>query len=182
MRRRRSVRSGRKPRLWSFDNIQKFLCEPLFTTNRIKKTRTNYCLEIEMKNRIVSLWDMIKLSDNEELSESYIRYICGIDAERQYKHQEIVDIQCLLNVIQISAENCAGFLYGYVVPQLNKEFDLLKITDKACVNIELKSGDVSVEKIKRQLVQNAHYLKLLNKSTLQLFLFVFSLFLNIIFN
>lgn len=127
-----------------------------------------------MKNKIVSLVDMIKLSDNEELSEGYVRYICGIDAERQYKHQEIVDIQCLLNVIQISAENCAGFLYGYVVPQLNKEFDLLKITDKACVNIELKSGEVSVEKIKRQLVQNAHYLKLLNKSTLQLFLFVSS--------
>ena len=59
-----------------------------------------------MKNKIVSLVDMIKLSDNEELSEGYVRYICGIDAERQYKHQEIVDIQCLLNVIQISAENC----------------------------------------------------------------------------
>ena len=127
-----------------------------------------------MKNRIVSLWDMIKLSDNEELSESYIRYICGIDAERQYKHQEILDLECLLSIIAISAEKGAGFLYGYVVPQLNKEFDLLKITNDACINIELKSGEVSEEKIKRQLVQNAHYLKLLNKSTLHLFLFVSS--------
>ena len=92
-----------------------------------------------MKNKIVSLIDMIKLSDNEELSESYIRYICGIDLSRQYKHQEILDIKCLLNTISLPAKQCEGFLYGYIVPQLNKEFDLLKITQDACINIELKS-------------------------------------------
>lgn len=127
-----------------------------------------------MKNKIVSLIDMIKLSDNEELSESYIRYICGIELSRQYKHQEILDLKCLLNVISLTTKQCDGFLYGYIVPQLNKEFDLLKITRNACLNIELKSEDVTEEKMKRQLLQNLHYLKLLNKPILRVFLFVSS--------
>lgn len=127
-----------------------------------------------MKNKIVSLFDMIKLSDNEELSENYIRYICGLDADRQYKHQEIVGIRCLLSILSVANEKCNGFLYGYLVPQLNKEFDLIKITQDTCLNIELKSGEVSEEKLKRQLLQNIHYLKLLNKSILRVFLFVSS--------
>lgn len=127
-----------------------------------------------MKNKIISLLDMIKLSDNETLSENYVRYICGIENERQYKHQEILDIKCLLDNICLPAEKATGFLFGYVVPQLNKEFDLLKITESVCLNIELKSNEVSEEKIKRQLRQNIHYLKLLNKQTLLSFLFISS--------
>lgn len=127
-----------------------------------------------MKNKIVSLFDMIKLSDNEMLSESYVRYICRIDAERQYKHQEILDIKCLLDSIVLPPQKAEGFLFGYIVPQLNKEFDLLKITESVCLNIEVKSGDVSAEKIKRQLRQNTHYLKLFNKQTLLSFLFISS--------
>ena len=127
-----------------------------------------------MKNKTVSLIDMIKLSDNEELSESYIRYICGIELSRQYKHQEILDLKCLLNVISLPTKQCDEFIYGYVVPQLNKEFDLLKITRDACLNIELKSEEVTEEKMKRQLLQNLHYLKLLNKPSLRAFLFVSS--------
>lgn len=127
-----------------------------------------------MKNKIVSLADMVKLVDDEELSENYIRYICGIDSERQYKHQEVLDIKCLLDNIVLSAGKDEGFIFGYVVPQLNKEFDLLKITEFSCLNIELKSGEVSVEKIKRQLRQNTHYLKLLNKQTILSFLFISS--------
>jgi len=117
---------------------------------------------------------MIKLSDDEELSENYIRYICGIESERQYKHQEILDMKYLLDNVIVTAEGADDFIYGYVVPQLNKEFDLLKITKSTCLNIELKSGDVSTEKIKRQLLQNTHYLKLLNRKILLSYLFVSS--------
>lgn len=127
-----------------------------------------------MKNKRVSLVDMVKLANNEQLSASYIRYICGIDDEHQYRHQEILDIKHLLNNVALADASAEGFIYGYVVPQLNKEFDLLKITDTACLNIELKSKDVSGEKLKRQLLQNQHYLKLLNKQVLQSFVFVSS--------
>lgn len=42
-----------------------------------------------MKNKLVSLIDMVKLSHNPELSEAYIRYLCGLNNEKQYRHQEI---------------------------------------------------------------------------------------------
>ena len=127
-----------------------------------------------MKNKRVSLIDIIKLADNEKLSESYIRYICGIDDEHQYRHLEILDVKCLLSNVSVTESGAGGFIYGYVVPQLNREFDLLKITEIACLNIELKSDEVSDEKLKHQLLYNLHYLKLLNKRILQSFIFVSS--------
>lgn len=101
-----------------------------------------------MKNRLVSLSDMIKLSNNPVLSESYIRYICGLDSEKQYRHQEINDIKSLLSKISLPEAKLSGFIYSYTVPQLNREFDLLKITNTCCLNIELKSTEISEEKFK----------------------------------
>lgn len=116
-----------------------------------------------MKNKLFSLTDIIKLCDDSEFSEPYIRYLCGIESEHQYRHQEIVDASILLNSISVAPNKLQGFLYGYIVPQLNKEFDLLKISQTNCLNIELKSDTVPLEKLQRQLRQNLHYLKLLNR-------------------
>lgn len=52
-----------------------------------------------MQNKIVSLNDIVKLSHNPELSEPYIRYVCGIGSEHQYRHQEIEDIAALVNAM-----------------------------------------------------------------------------------
>ena len=127
-----------------------------------------------MKNKAVSLRELTKLSHNSELSERYIRYICGINDDRQYRHKEIEDVAALISIMFLPEKSLSGFIYGYVVPQLNKEFDLLKITSNSCVNIELKSEDVPREKIARQLIQNRHYLRMLNKDYLYLFTFVSS--------
>lgn len=40
------------------------------------------------------------------------------------------------------------------------------------MNIELKRGNVAPEKIERQLLQNRHYLKLLNRPTLLTYTYV----------
>mgnify|MGYP007089124106 FL=1 len=127
-----------------------------------------------MRNKAVSLIDMIKLSHNIELSKPYIQYLCGLDKARAYRHQEILDIQSLLAAVTLPTESVSGFLYGYVVPQLNREFDLLRISQNVCLNIELKSSETSIEKIKRQLIQNKHFLKLLNKPYLYLFTYISS--------
>ncbi len=127
-----------------------------------------------MKNRLFSLKDIVKLSYNAELSEQYVRYLCGISDDKQYRHQEIQDISILANSLHVEEYSLDGFIYSYVVPQLNKEFDLLKITSTCCINIELKSEEVSREQQKRQLMQNRHYLKLLNKEKLWVFAFVSS--------
>lgn len=127
-----------------------------------------------MENKIFSLLDMVKLHDNSSLSEPYIRYLCGLNEEHQYRHQEVLDVRCLINDIAVAEKKLEGFLYGYVVPQLNKEFDLLKITSSSCLNVELKSEIVSAIRIKRQLEQNLHYLKLLNKQNLRSFVYISS--------
>ena len=127
-----------------------------------------------MKNKEFSLQDMVKISHNGELSEPYIRYLCGLNDDHQYRHQEIIDVSTLIHNISVPEEKLSGFIYGYIVPQLNKEFDLLKITDSTCLDIELKCGTISIEKVTRQLIQNHHYLKLLNKPNLWIYTYLSS--------
>ena len=56
------------------------------------------------------------------------------------------------------------FFYSYQIPKLGKEFDLLQIKDDQIINIELKSGAVSEEAIRKQLMQNRYYLSVLGRS------------------
>ena len=56
--------------------------------------------------------------------------------------------------------------YSFQIPKLGKEFDLLQIKDDQIVNIELKSGSVSDEAIRRQLIQNRYYLSVFGKPIL----------------
>ena len=55
------------------------------------------------------------------------------------------------------------FFYSFQVPRLGKEFDLLQIKDDQIVNIELKSGKVSDEAVRKQLLQNRYYLSVQGK-------------------
>ena len=50
-----------------------------------------------------------------------------------------------------------------MIPLIGKEFDLLKVTGKYCLNIELKSQDVGEGQILAQLRKNRHYLTLLGR-------------------
>lgn len=53
--------------------------------------------------------------------------------------------------------------YSFQIPRLGKEFDLLEVKEKQIINIELKSGAVSEEAIRRQLIQNRSYLSVLGR-------------------
>lgn len=64
------------------------------------------------------------------------------------------------------------FYFSYSIPQISKEFDLIKIEVensssneiKGIINIELKSGNKGEEKIKEQLIQNQYYLGHISKN------------------
>ena len=56
------------------------------------------------------------------------------------------------------------FYYSFQIPKLGKEFDLLQITEDRVINIELKSGEVSDEKVRNQLRLNRQYLAMLGKT------------------
>ena len=63
----------------------------------------------------------------------------------------------------IAVKDTDGFYFGFVIPFIGKEFDLLKVTARYCLNIELKSQDVGEEQILAQLRKNRHYLTLLGR-------------------
>lgn len=94
------------------------------------------------------------------------------------KPKELISLEALVtglnNLSRISPEVVAGILgecfFGFVIPRISKEFDCLWIGDKTIVDVELKSQDVGVEAIKKQLLQNRQYLLPLQK-TVVLFTF-----------
>ena len=48
------------------------------------------------------------------------------------------------------------FFYSFQIPRLGKEIDLLQIREDQIVNVELKSGAVSDEALRKQLIQNLY--------------------------
>lgn len=57
------------------------------------------------------------------------------------------------------------FFVGYSIPQIGKEFDLLRFGVDSLINIELKSSS-SEEKILTQLLRNKYYLNFVDKEVL----------------
>lgn len=50
-----------------------------------------------------------------------------------------------------------GYVYDYSIPQISKQFDILKVASNYIINIELKETSTE-EKIKKQLKENSYYL------------------------
>lgn len=81
------------------------------------------------------------------------------------KNDELNDLCSLVDSLKSSSKKQTlfdSYFIGYTIPQIGKEFDLLRIDDDSIVNIELKSSSTP-EKIKKQLVQNEYYLSFLNR-------------------
>lgn len=114
----------------------------------------------------VNLYELVQLHKDEKLSEEYVRYLANFTDEKMYHHHEITAINNLLLFIKLDSSYFDDFLYSYSLPQLSKEFDLMCITDRYVLNIELKSINTG-DKIYRQLKQNAYFLKMLNKKILE---------------
>lgn len=88
------------------------------------------------------------------------------DSVADTKFHEIESLRILSDAFVregLSLEDLEGFFYGFTIPQIGKEFDLLKILEKRCINIELKSTAVSKAQIRSQLLKNRHYLNHLGR-------------------
>lgn len=108
---------------------------------------------------ILSLAQAHKSLSDEELKKFKQHY--GIELKKSEHH----DLNNLLDVLCDEITNpClfSGFYVGYKIPQIGKEFDLLKISNNAIVNIELKQTS-SAEKILKQLQRNYYYLSFTGK-------------------
>mgnify|MGYP000960214682 FL=1 len=84
---------------------------------------------------------------------------CGLSAN---------ELDCMTSFIELfktthdSISLLDNFFVGYIIPQIGKEFDLLRFNKTNVVNIELKSK-ASEEKILKQLKRNRYYLQFLDK-------------------
>lgn len=116
---------------------------------------------------LINLLDLINFSNNERLSQKYLKYYLGFKASKQYRHEEILTIQKMLELLDLDYEYLGGFSYSFVLPHLNKELDLIKVTKNAVINIELKSSKISNSRILKQLMQNKYYLHLIHKPMYQ---------------
>ena len=113
---------------------------------------TNLLSILESKNNL-----------SEELFKKYLEYL-NVNLE----DNETEDLLKLIEKLSQEYQNSDifdGYYIGYQIPQISKEFDLLRITNNSVINIELKSG-ASNESIKNQLIENKYYLKSLGRDKL----------------
>lgn len=91
----------------------------------------------------------------------YETVLSGREEAVKFRPEEIETINRLVDCIsdKVSLKELDGFFYSFTIPQIGKEFDLLKIGDNRVVNIELKSRMVELNRIERQLERNRYYLK-----------------------
>lgn len=80
------------------------------------------------------------------------------------KNDEILDLRCLISSLYPMGGDRIfdRFYVGYKIPQIGKEFDLLKIGKNYIINIEIKCSSTE-EKIKNQLLRNKYYLNCIGK-------------------
>ncbi|GAA2848375.1 ATP-binding protein [Pediococcus damnosus] len=107
---------------------------------------------------------------NDEIFEEYQHYL-GI----KFRGREINDISSLVSDLPKNL-NLSNFYIGYKIPQINKEFDLLRFCKNGDIlNIELKSENIGKEKIGKQLIKNKYYLSAIpNYKKIDLFTYVSS--------
>ena len=78
----------------------------------------------------------------------YETVLSGREEAVKFRPEEIETINRLVDCIsdKVSLKELDGFFYSFTIPQIGKEFDLLKIGDNRVVNIELKSRMVELNR------------------------------------
>lgn len=96
------------------------------------------------------------------------RQLSGREFFLKIKEWELGSMKALVKQLELHMQEVykLRFFYSFQIPKLGKEFDLLQIKEDQIVNIELKSGRVSDDDIRRQLIQNQYYLSALGKPIL----------------
>ncbi len=104
----------------------------------------------------------------EELAFSrFERHESGKLSRKVTKRHEIRSLRQLVDGLVADGVGISaldGFFFGYTIPRIGKEFDLLKFKGHKCLSIELKSQSVPKKDILAQLKRNLHYLAHIDKS------------------
>ncbi|MBO7096481.1 MAG: hypothetical protein J6V94_05930 [Lachnospiraceae bacterium] len=112
----------------------------------------------------INIYALTRLNDPELMSKVE-RQMSGRGRYIKIREWETEGLRLFSERLQsVCSDACLlTFYYSYTMQKLGKEFDLIRIADDQIVNIELKSGNVSNEAIRSQLIQNRYYLSTLGK-------------------
>lgn len=107
----------------------------------------------------------ITRNQNIECLQKLERQLSGRTYFLKMREWELESMKALVRDLEVHMQDVHAlrFFYSFQVPRLGKEFDLLQIKDDQIVNIELKSGKVSDEAVRKQLLQNRYYLSVQGK-------------------
>ena len=109
---------------------------------------------------IISAYDTF---GKEELFNNYLSFF-GVSL----KEGEKEDLKSFVDKIRAniaSFKELEGYYLGFKIPQISKEFDILRIGKKSVINVELKNEFTTEERIKKQLKQNKYYLSILERTS-----------------
>lgn len=112
-----------------------------------------------------------------QLSFEQFQLYTNVFGSRLHRQLEIEDLCVFIEVLHRNmkylpeiGEFLDGFYVGYSIPQISKEFDLLRFGHNFLLNVELKHIGTE-DKIERQLATNSYYLKAVS-SEVYMFTFV----------
>ena len=114
--------------------------------------------------------DNIAKVNSFETTNEYYKYL-----DTAFRSQELNDISNLVKQLNNHSQkiNTDGFCLGFKIPQISKEFDLLRFSKDLILNIELKSKNKTELEIKNQLVQNLYYLRGFNYEVKEFHLYTY---------
>lgn len=123
---------------------------------------------------IKSLIEICEKNNELNIQEKYEKYLSGDDYELKIKNNELDPLKRLIENLEekdpaLNVESFNCFYIGYKIPQIGKEFDLIRISESIVLNIEYKKKYTS--KVKNQLLKNYYYLKFLERE-IKLFTYV----------
>ncbi|MBQ8460026.1 ATP-binding protein [bacterium] len=109
-----------------------------------------------------SIVDIYEKDENKDLSQEYLNYLGS-----NIKLSDLISLKSLVNSFykidkSLSVVYLSNFYISYNIPQIGKEFDLLKVSDNLIINIEYKQK--YTENVKKQLLKNRYYLNFLDKN------------------
>lgn len=112
----------------------------------------------------VNLESIIDAYNNFGKEELYNKYLSFF----RVRDHEPEDLKSFVDKIRAniaSFKELEGYYLGFKIPQISKEFDILRIGKESVVNVELKNEFTTEERIKKQLKQNKYYLSILERAS-----------------
>lgn len=120
----------------------------------------------------VNLGILYELLGHDNFSSFEAVYSCREKANISLNEQQSLHsfVNYLVSRCSLCISDMNGFYHSYHIPQISKEFDLLRFSNDTVLNVELKGNEKPLEEVRYQLVRNKYYLEHLNK---QMYLFTY---------